>query len=668
MNLYGQKKKEPNPKKEVGLLLENFSPREINSVLKLPGIRFHNINKVAYYYDKKELKRIYELEKNKDWEGYLKALYQYISNFGVNNFVLQRDMDLVWRLARVSEYFDQTELTKELYRLILKHYRGDVQDALYTYDSLIKFEKPLYADLEYYYRLVEKRLQIDTLKPPKEVLTEMGSEINSHFDEYGMTIGGKNDSQLIFTSKRVVLDTSTINKDLYGERVIENIYSSQKNPDGTWQEAKPFDGINTQYNEGSPCISKDGKTIFFVRCHAPDGSGDCDLYTSSLQEDGTWSEATNLGPKINSYAWDSHPALNMTEDTLYFSSARKGGFGGLDIWYTTKDKKGEWEECKNVGPVINSMRNEVSPYPHAKHHLLYFSSDGQLLNFGGYDIFKSYVVEGEWTEPKNVGPLVNGEGNEFYFAIDSQSKWLFYAKSYEQDAPNMDLQSFPLPMEAKPNNLVRFSGRIIEKTTGEVFQGVVTIIDLTDGIEVAPRKIREDGSFDFELINKKKYLLVVEGDNFFRIEEMFYLDGDKEVQIPAVSINSVLTFKSIDFEKGSARLLPGMENNLHLVIDFLAERPKYRLRVTGHTDSDGDPTFNLTLSKRRAEAIRGYILSYGNFHPSRVIADGKGDTEPIIPNPVSDEEKRINRRVEFKIYFDEYGIAEPLETDPEKID
>jgi outer membrane protein OmpA-like peptidoglycan-associated protein len=183
----------------------------------------------------------------------------------------------------------------------------------------------------------------------------------------------------------------------------------------------------------------------------------------------------------------------------------------------------------------------------------------------------------------------------------------------------------------------------------------VSIIDLSDAVEVAPKYVRENGTFEFELIDKKRYLLLIEGDNFFNIKEVFYMNGDTEVNIPAVSLNSTLTFKSIDFEPNSSEILPAMENNLHLVIDFLVQNPKYSVKVVGHTDSDGNHDLNMKLSQSRADAIKKYIIDYGKFENNRVSAIGKGDTEPIIPNAKTSDEKKLNRRVEFKIYLTELG-------------
>ncbi len=96
--------------------------------------------------------------------------------------------------------------------------------------------------------------------------------------------------------------------------------------------------------------------------------------------------------------------------------------------------------------------------------MLYFSSNGYLLNFGDYDIYKAYKEKGQWSEPINIGPLINGIGTEFYFSIDQQSEFIFYSRSKEESMKNLDLYSFPLPMAGQPSATTRFSGKISEVT------------------------------------------------------------------------------------------------------------------------------------------------------------------------------------------------------------
>ena len=320
-----------------------------------------------------------------------------------------------------------------------------------------------------------------------------------------------------------------------------------------------------------------------------------------------------------------------------------------DIYFTTKKEDGSWSKALNAGPIINTRNSEVSPFYHYAYNVLYFSSNGQNLNFGEFDIYKSYRSRQQWEEPKNIGPLVNGSGSEFYFTIDSESKDLYYARSVENDLDNMDLYSFPVPMEAQPSATTLVKGRLLNAETNAPFKGIVSIIDLDNGIEVSPKFLRPDGSFEFELIDKNNYLLIIQGDEFFRIEELFYLDGNVEMNKTTMPISSKLKFTSIEFENGRAELSAEMYPDLDKMADFLLDNPSFNLKISGHTDSDGREDFNLQLSQDRADAIKEYLIYFGGVSENRIEAKGYGSSKPIIKNEETNEDKKLNRRVEFEI-------------------
>jgi outer membrane protein OmpA-like peptidoglycan-associated protein len=605
---------------------------------------FPNVNKILYFRDEGKRKQIDALEKKKDWEALYPVLRQYVAKFGIANFY--RDTRLIWRLAKLEEVYGDPREARLLYRLILKHHRTDIdirKVELY-YDSLTANEIDYYVPLQYYYELVDYRREVDTLRPPRSVLINMGPLVNSRFSDYGPALSVKDDIML-FTSKR--------NSHHRGVDKVndEDIFFSKRDGE-VWLEAAEFNGINTSYNEGSPCLSKDGRTMYFARCDSPDGLGDCDIFMSTLQADSTWTRGKNLGPLVNSVAWDSHPSLSHSEDTLYFASDRMGGFGLSDIYFTVRNKEGNWTKAQNAGPIINTRNNEVSPFYHHIYDVLYFSSNGHALNFGEFDIYKSYRKNQMWQEPKNIGPLVNGAGTEFYFTIDSRSEFLYYARSAARGMDNLDLYSFPLPMEAQPGATTVVRGTLLNEQSGEPFKGIVSIIDMDNGIEVAPKFLRPDGSFEFDLINNNNYLLIVQGDEFFRIEELFYLDGDLQLHLTTKPISSKLKFESVEFEGGKAELTLAMYKDLDKLVDFMLDNPEFNLTISGHTDADGREEFNLRLSQDRADAIKEYLVYFGKIQAHRIEAKGFGSSRPIIRDPKTDAEKRINRRVEFEIRRD----------------
>ncbi|UXP30716.1 OmpA family protein [Reichenbachiella agarivorans] len=603
--------------------------------------KFPNVNKINYYQNKTELHRIQRLEHNRDWEKLYPALQQYIKNFGIRNFYV--DTYWIWRLAKLTEIYGTDEEATSLYKLVLRHHHNNIniQELELYYDSLNTQETENFVPLDYYYKLVEHRKAIDTIRPPRGVLLNMGRKINSRHADYGPSIGLQN-QVLIFTSKR---NERMINLDYVKN---EDLFISRR-VDGYWELCTDLTQINTQYNEGSACLSKDGKTLYFSRCGSPYGLGNCDIFMASLSEDSVWTDIHNLGTNVNSISWDSHPSLSHTEDTLYFASDRIGGFGLSDIYFSYKNEHGAWMPAQNLGPIINTRHNEVSPFYHPEFEVLFFSSNGQLYKFGEFDIYKAYHKDAAWSEPINIGPLVNGRGSEFYFTMDSHSKDLYYARSATHDLDKLDLYSFPLPMEAQPEALTEIAGSLTDSLTGKPFTGIVSVIDLDDGVEVSPKYLKPDGSFEFDLINNKNYLLVIQGDEFFRIEEMFYLDGPMRFDEVTNHIASRVKFESIEFDPGKADLKGEMYGDLNKVVNFMYDNPDFFLRISGHTDKFGTEQFNLDLSIDRANTIRDYIVTFGGVAGDRVEAQGFGSNKPIVEEH-TERDQNLNRRVEFEIY------------------
>ncbi len=633
---------------------------------------FKNLNKIAYYYNPEELLLIKKYEQSRDYSKLLPVLERYVSNFGIENF--SRDSDMLWRLGNLYELLEQSDKAKYTYRLCLKNHAGkNYRNILKIYETQTTQETNNFVPLEYYYELVEYRRLVDTLRPPKSVFLNMGELVNDlRYPDYGPAMNITS-NMLVFTKRKKEL---TPTKLAYREN--EELYYSI-NYDGFWDEAQPFSSvINSHCNEGSAVLSRDGKTMYFARCKVTDFQydcrdcmGSCDIYVTYLQEDSIWTTPRNLGPNVNSIHWDSQPSLSHTEDTLYFASDRKGSIGLSDIYFTHKIKGGGWAPAQNMGPTINTRGNEVSPFYHPSHHVFYFSSNGQLTNFGDFDstehifrtfdIYKTVKIENKWQEPKNIGPLVNGKGDEYYFTIDANSKDLFYARSEVDKVKNLDLFSFPLPMEAQPLANIVLKGSLTDSASGDPFKGIVSVIDLDNGLEVAPKFIRPDGSFEFDLIDKNDYLLIIQGDDFFRIEKKFSLNGDTTINIKTNSIKyNKWTFEHLEFENGKANILTDMEIDLDKVVNFLIDHPYFKLKISGHTDAQGDADANLRLSQKRADAIKKYIDEKGHIEENRIIAIGFGSQKPIVEEKNSDD-RSLNRRVEFQIIKPSREEVEKLE-------
>jgi outer membrane protein OmpA-like peptidoglycan-associated protein len=172
---------------------------------------------------------------------------------------------------------------------------------------------------------------------------------------------------------------------------------------------------------------------------------------------------------------------------------------------------------------------------------------------------------------------------------------------------------------------------------------------MDQGVEVAPKYLKEDGTFEFNLIDQRNYLLVIQGDDFVRIEEAFYLDGYVELNKMTEPMTARMKFESIEFDNGKAEIKPEMYGDLNKIINFLYDNIEFKLKISGHTDSQGSQALNLQLSKDRAENIRDYIVLFAGILESRVGWEGLGSSEPLVKE-MTEADKKINRRVEFQIY------------------
>lgn len=262
----------------------------------------------------------------------------------------------------------------------------------------------------------------------------MGAGVNSADDEYlpTLTADGKT---LIFTR----YNRPSMAEDFFQSRLI----------DGKWGKAvRMAQPLNSDENEGAGCISQDGRILYFTACGRKDGAGRCDLYIS-YRKAGGWSVPQNLGPAVNTSAWESQPCLSIDGKTLYFVSNREGGQGGMDIWRSTLEE-GRWSKPENMGPGINTAGDEKSPFVSFDDQRLYFSSNGRV-GMGGLDLFVCSRTEaGTWGEPQNLGYPINTGGDESSLIVSPDGQTAIFSSDKFGGQGGLDLYSFALPEAVRP--------------------------------------------------------------------------------------------------------------------------------------------------------------------------------------------------------------------------
>ncbi|GMQ29335.1 OmpA family protein [Algoriphagus confluentis] len=437
----------------------------------------------------------------------------------------------------------------------------------------------------------------------------------------------------------------------------EDIYTAFIKEDGGWTPPQGISQtINSPYNEGTCSVTADGNILIYTSCDAPDSQGSCDLYIA-YRVNGAWQRPNNMGPKVNSRSWDSQPSLSADGRLLFFSSNRKGGYGGNDIWYSVRQNDGSWSEAKNLGSTLNTPKDEISPFMFFNNEILFFSSDGHQ-GFGGMDIFLSRVKDGQFQSPENLGLPINDQLDQVALFITAQKDFAYYTElskaENETENDRSLLYRFKFPEEIYlGENLTVTEGKVFNAKTGEPMDATLSLVSLTNDSTLY--QFRSDGKTgDFLMLYPEKAVsgLYVEKKGF--LPKIYNVERDKlqnvkdlKVELTPVASGEEFVFENVFFDFDRYDLKPESLSSLKRLHKFLMENPNVNVLITGHTDNVGNAGYNKTLSLERAKSVQGYLVKEG-LHPGRILVEGKGDTQPMVPNTTS-QNQALNRRITIKV-------------------
>ncbi len=290
-------------------------------------------------------------------------------------------------------------------------YLGEYDKSLFYYKKYIKGKElnNSFPSIKTYQE-IKALEQIDSLKIKNDniQIKHLPRAINTPYSETG---GREKDGYLVYSSLR------------YKNKNIENgatEYLSQIVQSRNNLRARPVKGINKKgMHNSNPAFNSAGNILYFTRCGNENSANiKCQIYKSELR--GTrWTNPEVLPEKINSSGFTAtHPAVGRdtfsNKEWLFFVSDRTGGEGGMDIWQVEILENGQYGSPKNAGKGINSQEDEITPYFEEATQQLYFSSNWHY-GLGGYDIFVSENINGNWTAPKNLKPPFNSSYNDIYF-------------------------------------------------------------------------------------------------------------------------------------------------------------------------------------------------------------------------------------------------------------
>jgi hypothetical protein len=322
--------------------------------------------------------------------------------------------------------------------------------------KLNNLDKDTKAEVEHQIAVCKSAISLEN-KSAVAKITNIGAPVNTAGSEY-TPVFPSSENFMVFTyrgersmgGKQILPNKADEKNGIY----FEDVMMSQKNKNNQWSEPIPISSINTNGHDATVYISHDGQKLFIYR-NVGVGSGD--IFMSKL-DGANWGIPEKV-KGINSNFWEGSVCLSPDEKTIYFSSDRQGGLGGRDIYFAQLMPDGSWGNVKNLGPEINTKFDEDAPFVHSDGKTLFFASTGHNT-IGGYDIFRSEFKQGAWSTPYNVGKPVNTSQDDKFYVVSSDGERGYYSSEKKDGFGQQDIYMVEPGLFGKPTALVLVTGYV----------------------------------------------------------------------------------------------------------------------------------------------------------------------------------------------------------------
>lgn len=440
-----------------------------------------------------------------------------------------------------------------------------------------------------------------------------------------------------------------------GRMQDEDIFMSMHTSNG-WQQASSIGStINTeQYVEGAQSISASGKYLFFTSGDRPDGLGRTDIYMARKTGD-EWERANNIGAPVNTPGYETQPCISADGKQLYYSGIRADGYGGTDIWMCNLNPDGAWGKPQNLGPNVNSEYDDMRPFIHPDGQTLYFSSRGHE-GMGNFDIFMSRKQpDGTWGKAVNLGYPINTAGDELGLYVSADGKTAYYSSEREGGYGQGDIYSFELPEQFRPHYTSYVKGSVYDMDSKHNVQANVEVYDLVSGkLFTTMSGDRVNGNFLSALPVDRNYAVEVLKDGYLPYTANISLQGvkssapfDVEIGLKKIKVGEAVVLNNIFFESEKYELKPESSFELNEILKLLDKNPGMKIEIGGHTDNSGNEEINQKLSENRAKSVYDYLVRKG-VAAERLSYKGYASSKPVADNNTP-EGKARNRRTEFTV-------------------
>lgn len=480
---------------------------------------------------------------------------------------------------------------------------------------------------------------------------KLGKAVNSEYKELKPLLSPDGNT-LFFSRRNHPENTGGVNDK-------EDIWFSERNVQtGQWTVAK---NIGAPLNNEGPnfisSITPDGNTMLLLLGNRYGKRGKMSAGVSMSYKDGDkWTDPVALEID-NEYNFSDQTDFYLAQSrkALLMSVQREDTRGDRDLYVSFLKSDNKWTEPQNLGDIINTAGIEGSPFLAADDRTMYFSSNG-FSGFGAQDLYVTRRLDDtwtNWTEPENLGPSINTAGDDLFFNIPLSGEQAYYSRGTEDT--DVDLYSLDLPVFYKPSPVVVVKGKVYNAKTHEPIGASKIFYErLADGVEVGIARSESDGSYQIILPYGERYGYLAEAPNYVAIsaninlvDEQEFKEITQDLYLMPIEVGARVTINNIFFDFDKATLRTESYPELNRLLELLNEYPDMMIRIEGHTDAKGSDTYNLNLSRRRADAVARFLRVNG-INTDRLIVEGKGETTPVASNDTK-EGRQQNRRVELEI-------------------
>tara|TARA_B100001287_G_C22682244_1_gene531191 strand:+ start:43 stop:2028 length:1986 start_codon:yes stop_codon:yes gene_type:complete len=460
---------------------------------------------------------------------------------------------------------------------------------------------------------------------PTRYIVENLRFVNSFYNDFSPSFGNSDYSKLFFVSSREG-DLSD-KKDGRTGQFFSDIWFTELDKQGNWSFPKLMaEPINTVGNEGPLFVNDRGTVMYLTQCKFEKKKDlGCGIFVSEAKGK-SWMPTQLLQLKTDGYTV-GHPTLSSDENVIVFSSDLPNGYGGKDLWMSVKSKRNTWSDPVNLGALVNTPGDEMFPFL-AEDGTIYFASNGHV-GMGGLDIYKTSTDDyGAYILPVNLKSPINSFGDDFGMIIEKGGERGYLTSNRAGGSGGDDIYQF----ELLALNLVA-QGIVTDARTGAILTNAKVEFIGSDG-KMSEVYTDNTGKYSQKLRPITSYEIFVSIDGY---EKLSIRETTEGVEIDKVFINDVqlnqekkkliLPIVNFDFNKHDLR----KENvqQLDNLAAALIDHSNVVLEVRGHTDDVGSINQNNRLSKKRADICVEYLISKG-VNPEQLISKGLGKSEPYI--------------------------------------